>query len=82
MTTNAERTANLAAEKVRLEAVYQTLYNLQMTLGSDSPEWTALQTARRLVVKQVGLLSEKQEELNRREYEAATRTSWGYGRAG
>jgi uncharacterized protein (DUF3084 family) len=79
---NTERLANLASEKVRLEAVYQTLYNLQMTLGYTSPEWKALQTARRLVVKQVTTLSEKQEELNRREYEAATRTSWGLGRAG
>lgn len=73
---NTEILANLAAEKVRLEEVYQTLYNLQMTLGYQSPEWTALQTARRLVVKQVRTFSEKQEELNRREYAAATRTVW------
>lgn len=82
MTTTAERTANLAAEKVRLEAVYQSLYALQRNAEIFSPEWKALFTACRLVTKEVTRLSEKQEELNRREYEAATRTSWGYGRAG
>ena len=72
----------LAKAKTELADAWDTLQALKATVTPLGEEWNTLHKAQGLLLNRVQTLSNLQEARNRREYEAATRTSWGQGRAG
>ena len=72
----------LAKAKTELADAWDTLMALKANYTPLGEEWQTLQKAQGLLLDRMQTLSNLQEARNRREYEAATRTSWGQGRAG
>ncbi len=75
-------TDQLAQAKTELADAWNTLTALQSNYAPTSVESLTLQKAKMLLVARIQTLSDLQERRNQRAYEVATRTSWGYGRAG
>lgn len=73
---------HLAKAKTELADAWDTLMALKANYTPLGEEWQTLQKAQGLLLDRMQTLSNLQEARNRREYEAATRTSWGQGRAG
>lgn len=65
-------TEKLAQQKKELADAWDTLTALQNTLTPLSDDWETLTKAKGLLVARVQTLSNRQEELNRKEYRAAT----------